>query len=254
MRESTQNLLNKDKSSKSSNDDNDEKQRDEEQARMDKYKSDLDELMNTLDDIELCHLQRKETFGGCCKLAAKLKSKFKFVESKYETLSRQVAALKFESYVYRELWAEKLRSDQQQQSASNMRSASRSTSTSSLVDVDCDVSSQCQRDEFIVIGASSSSSSSSMMSNHEQNDTVEHLIPLIDEFDLSDSNSTSSSDDDASSSDSAASDLPNGIIWSHYMLFPLFYVHYWGNYLIVIYKVDKVMLNIVIVIIVIKWL
>jgi len=210
MRESTQNLLNKDKKSKTNDDNNEEtKQRDEEQARMDKYKSDLDELMNTLDDIELCHLQRKETLGGCCKLAAKLKSKFKFVESKYETLSRQVAALKFESYVYRELWAEKLRSDQQH-SASNMRSASRSTSTSSLVDVDCDVSSQCPRDEFIVIGASSSSSSSSMMSNHEhQNDTVEHLIPLIDEFDLSDSNSTSSSDDDASSSDSAASDLPN---------------------------------------------
>lgn len=87
----------------------------DEQRQIDQYKHDLDELMHTLDDIELQHLQRKELLNTKTKFVQKLKSKFKFIENKYDTLNRQVSNLKFESYVYRQLWQEKQLLDKQKQ-------------------------------------------------------------------------------------------------------------------------------------------
>lgn len=180
LKQSTERLL----SGKSNEKEAEPAVQDDEQAMIQKYKSDLDDLMNTLDDIELAHLQRKEALGGCCKLANKLKSKFKFVESKYETLSRQVAALKFESYVYRELWMERQRtSGEDSLAAASTSSASRSTSTSSLAE-ECDIGA-------FSASTSSASSSSSMMSNNDEN------LLHMDEFEIFDSNS---SDDDSSES------------------------------------------------------
>ena len=51
----------------------------------------MDELMHTLDDIELQHLQRKDQLSIKNKFCNKLKSKFKFIESKYDMLNKQIA-------------------------------------------------------------------------------------------------------------------------------------------------------------------
>ncbi len=82
----------------------------EDQIQFNKYQCEMDELMHVLDDIELQHLQRKDQLNTKTKFVNKLKSKFKFVESKYEMLSKQITNLKYESFVYKELWEEKQRS------------------------------------------------------------------------------------------------------------------------------------------------
>lgn len=72
-----------------------------------KYKYEMDELIHTLDDIELQHLQRKDQLTSRTKFFNKLKSKFKFIETKYALLNRQCANLRQESVVYKQLWEEK---------------------------------------------------------------------------------------------------------------------------------------------------
>lgn len=84
-----------------------DKQLNDEQLQFNKYKQEMDELMHTLDDIELQHLQRKDQLSNKTKFCNKLKSKFKFIESKYDVLNKQITNLKYESYVYKELWTEK---------------------------------------------------------------------------------------------------------------------------------------------------
>ena len=83
------------------------RQLNEEEQRFNKYKCEMDELMHTLDDIELQHLQRKDQLTSRTKFLNKLKSKFKFIETKYDLLNKQCMNLKQESDVYKQIWAEK---------------------------------------------------------------------------------------------------------------------------------------------------
>ena len=86
------------------------KQLSDEQLQFNKYKKDMDDLMHILDEIELQHLQRKDQLNSKIKFFNKLKNKFKFIETKYDVLNKQIASLKYESYVYKQLLDEKDRS------------------------------------------------------------------------------------------------------------------------------------------------
>lgn len=83
------------------------KQLSEEQVMFDTYKEEMDDLMHTLDDIELQHLQRKDQLTTKTKFFNKLKNKFKFIESKYDKLNKKIADLKYESYIFKRLCEEK---------------------------------------------------------------------------------------------------------------------------------------------------
>lgn len=85
------------------------KQLNDDELRFNKYKFEMDELIHILDDIELQHLQRKDQLTTRTKFFNKLKSKFKFIENKYEVLNKQCLNLKLESAVYKQLWEEKQR-------------------------------------------------------------------------------------------------------------------------------------------------
>jgi hypothetical protein len=124
-----------------------------EQEMIDKYKREMEELMHTLDDIEVQHLHRKELHVKKDKFLGKLKSKFKFIENKYDLLNKQVTHLKYESDVYKQLWLEKQRSSMKElkeekhsyensckSSSLSPSSSSRSSSTSSLSDCFIDLS------------------------------------------------------------------------------------------------------------------
>ena len=160
--------------------------------------------MQTLDDIELQHLQRKDLLTNRSKFFNKLKAKFKFIANKHETLNQQILNLKYESSVYKQLWEEKQHvsssSDANRASSLNESSnyscssssnscecretiSSRSSSTSSLAD-DSD-----QANESSSSDASSSSSSISSnqdmsefvtCSDHLEEDYIEDLDELLD--------------------------------------------------------------------------
>ena len=83
------------------------KQLSEEQELFNNYKEEMDDLMHTLDDIELQHLQRKDQLTTKTKFFNKLKNKFKFIETKYDKLNKNIADLKYESYIFKKLWLEK---------------------------------------------------------------------------------------------------------------------------------------------------
>ncbi len=85
------------------------KQLSDEQDLFNTYRDEMDELMHVLDEIELQHLQRKDQLTTKTKLFNKLKMKLKFVEGKYDKLSKKTSELKYESCVFKKLWAEKER-------------------------------------------------------------------------------------------------------------------------------------------------
>ena len=80
----------------------------DEQMQILKYKQDMENLMNTLDDIEVQYLQRKDQMQKKSKLFYQLKSKIKSIENKFDSLSKEVNNLKYESCVYKDLLEEKL--------------------------------------------------------------------------------------------------------------------------------------------------
>lgn len=104
-------VLNEDEDEDQVNDDDQDNQESEYSKQIEKFQSEMNELMHTLDDIELQHLQRKELLYSQTKSLDKLRSKFKFIESKYVSLSKRVAGLKHESYLYKRLWYEKKRAE-----------------------------------------------------------------------------------------------------------------------------------------------
>jgi hypothetical protein len=81
-----------------------------EQIEFIKYKQDLENLMYALDEIEVQYLNRKDELARKSKLHAKLKNKLKHIETKYESLNKNVQKLKSESFVYKELVNERHRS------------------------------------------------------------------------------------------------------------------------------------------------
>lgn len=116
----------------------------DEQIEINKYKMEMEDLMNILDDIELQHLDRKNILSSRTKFLSKLKSKFKFIEHKYQNLNKKISNLKYESFVYKQVWLEKKRSqdseftivDTQDNDNYIKNESSRSSSTSSLYDTD----------------------------------------------------------------------------------------------------------------------
>ena len=94
-------------SASSSDNDEDEGVYVDEQMQIVKYKQDMENLMNTLDDIEVQYLQRKDQMQKKSKLFYQLKSKIKYIENKFENLSKEVNNLRYESCVYKHLLDEK---------------------------------------------------------------------------------------------------------------------------------------------------
>jgi hypothetical protein len=132
---------------------------DADRLEIEKYQLEIEELMHTLDDIELQHLQRKDLHQMQTKFLGKLKAKFKFVETKYEALSRRVANLKYESYLYKRLWYEKKR-------ASNA-AANNTSTTGSTKDGRAEVDSAS-----ISPSTSSRTSSTSSLSDYDEDDAA----------------------------------------------------------------------------------
>jgi hypothetical protein len=93
--------------SSADDDDDDDDEYIDEQMQIVKYKQEMDNLMNTLDDIEVQYLQRKDQMQKRSKLFYQLKSKIKYIENKYDCLSKNVNNLKYESCVYKNLFEEK---------------------------------------------------------------------------------------------------------------------------------------------------
>lgn len=198
------------------------KQLSEEQVLFDNYKEEMDELMHTLDDIELQHLQRKDQLTTKAKFFNKLKNKFKFIETKYDKLNKQCSDLKYESYLFKKLHTEKQHISSSNNNNNNVQncdsnlesnlytkssvlsslsttlstsSSSRSSSTSSLSDCVGDITSnEISTTNEINLSESSStkssSSSSSSLSNEdiselmtENSENLEEFEELIDSFD-----------------------------------------------------------------------
>lgn len=152
-----------------------EQQLTEEQIEINKYKADMDDLMHILDDIELQHLERKNLLTTKTKFVSKLKSKYKFIEQKFQNLNRQISNLKFESFVYKQLWTEKQRSNEHMLERTrtlmneSSSSSSRTCSTSSLSDSD-----ECSNQN-------STCSSSSINCNQDNSDLDDDLEELDQE-------------------------------------------------------------------------
>lgn len=195
------------------------KQLSDEQALFNNYKEEMDELMHTLDDIELQHLQRKDQLTTKTKFFNKLKNKFKFIENKFDKLNKQIADLKHESHIFKKLLIEKQHSSSSDQSDSNLEcniytkqssvlsslstalsasssSSSRSSSTSSLSDCVGDIiSSNNEINHSSESSSKSSSSSSSSLSNQDISELMtgsENLDfdDLVDEHNVFESDST----------------------------------------------------------------
>lgn len=107
---------------------------DNELSEIRKYQAETENLMLILDEIELQYLERKNFLHSKTKFINRLKSKLKVIEEKYENLSKNVNNLKYESYVYKQLWAEKQRLSNEKNANLSTKSISRSSSTSSLSD------------------------------------------------------------------------------------------------------------------------
>lgn len=107
---------------------------DDELIEIKKYQAETENLMLILDEIELQYLERKNFLHSKKKFINKLKSKLKSIEEKYENLSKSVNNLKYESYVYKQLWLEKQRSQNEKSASLLTKSISRSSSASSLSD------------------------------------------------------------------------------------------------------------------------
>lgn len=168
-----------------------EKQLTDEQLQFNKYKQEMDELMHTLDDIELQHLQRKDQLSIKNKFCNKLKSKFKFIESKYDMLNKQIASLKYESYVYKELYTEKKRSNLNQLDSENnyceFNSCSKSSAVSSSMSPSSLSKSSSTSSSMSDLVTSSTSSTAETNSNH----VVEE--PLLPDSSSASTKSSSSS-------------------------------------------------------------
>jgi hypothetical protein len=215
------NNLNDEKDSEDSEEDELSRTLKSEQEMIDKYKREMDELMHTLDDIEVQHLHRKELHLKKDKFLSKLKSKFKFIENKYDSLNKQVTHLKYESDVYKQLWLEKQRSSMKElkeekhsyensckSSSLSPSSSSRSSSTSSLSDCFVDLSlneqhigsngasasvitSSCTS---AAVGTTSSSTTTTTTSGHlHTNNDLEDLLNGMEAVDSLDEDSSSSS-------------------------------------------------------------
>jgi hypothetical protein len=210
LKNSTKNLLSyKNDSSKKLNDNNSynltviedddnndemEKKLTDEQIQFNKYQVEMDELMHVLDDIELQHLQRKDQLTSKTKFVNKLKSKFKFIENKYETLNKQITNLKYESYIYKELWREKQRS----QMKSKLNEAPSSSSSSN--------NKQTSSYYFNSSTKSSTMSSSLSPSTSSRSSSTSSLSDCYhDAIDTSDSSRTTSSSNSSSSNTSCSS-------------------------------------------------
>ncbi|RNA37090.1 hypothetical protein BpHYR1_046213 [Brachionus plicatilis] len=107
---------------------------DDELVQIRKYQAETENLMLILDEIELQYLERKNFLHSKKKFIGKLKSKLKSIEDKYENLSKSVNNLKYESYVYKQLWLEKQRLQNEKSASLATKSISRSSSASSLSD------------------------------------------------------------------------------------------------------------------------
>jgi len=201
-----------------------EKQLNDEQLQFDKYKQEMDELMHILDDIELQHLQRKDQLATKTKFCNKLKSKFKFIENKYDTLNKQISNLKYESYVFKELHSEKKRSQFKSLSGSLNDSCSLLLSSSSStnhkqqlindMENNFEFNSKSSADSSLSpttsLSKSSSTSSLSDIMISSSNDTNSNNI--VGEVSSSEVSTTSSSSSSSSSSlcNQDISDLMNG--------------------------------------------
>ena len=100
----------------------------DEQMQILKYKQEMENLMNTLDDIEVQYLQRKDQMQKRSKLFYQLKSKIKYIQNKFDNLNKEVNNLKYESCVYQHLLEEKyiskksIRIDEEQEQISFIKS------------------------------------------------------------------------------------------------------------------------------------
>ena len=202
-----------------------EKQLTDEQLQFNKYKQEMDELMHTLDDIELQHLQRKDQLSIKNKFCNKLKSKFKFIESKYDILNKQIASLKYESYVYKELYTEKKRSSlekqqrqQQQQlhqldadnSYCEFNSCSKSSAVSSSMSPSSLSKSSSTSSSLSDLVTSDQSTSSSAETETNANHAVDEPLLLLPPPESSSSASTTSSSSSSSLCNQDMSELMTG--------------------------------------------
>lgn len=222
----------------------------DEQIQFNKYQAEMDELMHVLDDIELQHLQRKDQLTSKTKFINKLKSKFKFIENKYETLNKQITNLKYESYIYKELWHEKQRSSQTKSkindtpsssSSSNNKqhssyyfnsstksstmssslspsASSRSSSTSSLSDCYHDAIDTTNSDNSRNNNNSSSSNTSCSPSSSSSSSSIlsEIIDNELDEFDDLNLNDNGKHHDNKSASNSNSKLINNGLSTQDY--------------------------------------
>lgn len=203
MKNSTSNLLKNNENPVNDSKKTLNRQFDDDEAQFNNYKHEMDELIHILDDIELQHLQRKDQLTTKKKFFNKLKSKFKFIETKYDLLNRQCENLKEESNVYKQLYTEKQLTiasnsefinfcDKCSTSSSLAPSTgSRSSSVSDLSEANQQLIEQSDEylEELEDIAYSSSSSSSSSSSLHQDED--EHFLLLEEDYSTSsESNST----------------------------------------------------------------
>jgi hypothetical protein len=177
----------------------------DDQKQLEKYKQDLEDLMQTLDDIELQHLQRKDLVQLKTKQVQKLKSKLRFIEQKYDALSKKCAQMKCESYLLKRLYEEKKRIQLENQSSSGS-ACSKTASKTKIISLNNNNnhSSSCS------LSPSSSSRSSSTTSLSDEGLLRYELIGEEDEGELLDQQiddeSASSFNTESSGSSSSADD------------------------------------------------
>lgn len=176
------------------------KQLSEEQELFNNYKEEMDDLMHTLDDIELQHLQRKDQLTTKTKFFNKLKNKFKFIETKYDKLNKNIADLKYESYIFKKLWLEK-----QHCSSNIMHSNDNDSSENSDNNISSDNNLECNlytKQSSVLSSLSttlSASSSSRSSSTSSLSDCVGDTISSTNEINPSSESSSKSSSSSASS-------------------------------------------------------
>ncbi|CAF0729272.1 unnamed protein product [Brachionus calyciflorus] len=105
---------------------------DDEKIAIKNFQSEMENLLLVMDEIELQHLERKKILSKKSKFFTKLKSKLKYIEQKYETLRKNITNLKYESFVYKQLWLERQRLFTPNNNLIESKTSSHSSSNSSL--------------------------------------------------------------------------------------------------------------------------